>query len=79
MPEALHDNLGAVLSCRLATLKQTETTLLTSRHYSRDKALQLLSDQEELKNRYPVLSDSGWLYVELNGEDFSCNSYGWMD
>jgi hypothetical protein len=79
MPEALHDNLGAVLSCRLATLEQTETTPLTSRHYSRDMALQLLSGQEELKNRYPVLSDSGWLYVELNGEEFSCNSYGWMD
>ena len=79
LPESLHDSLGAVLSCRLATLERTETTPLTSRHFSRDKALQLLSGQEALKNRYPVVSDSGWLYVDLDGEAFSCDSYGWMD
>ena len=79
LPASIHDNLGAVLACRLAVVDETEKTPLTSWHYSREKAIQLLNDQEELKNRYPVLSDSGWLYVELDGEEFSCNSYGWMD
>jgi hypothetical protein len=79
IPETIHDNLGAVLACRLAILDETDRTPLTSWHFSREKAIQLLNDQEALKNRYPVETDNGWLYVDLDGHRFSCDGYDWMD
>ncbi len=79
IPETIHDNIGAVLACRLAVMDETEKTPLTSWHFSRAKAIQLLDDQEELKNRYPVETDNGWLYVDLEGRSFSCNEYGGME
>jgi hypothetical protein len=60
-------------------MDETEKTPLTSWHFSRAKAIQLLDDQEELKNRYPVETDNGWLYVDLEGRSFSCNEYGGME
>ena len=79
LPESIHDKIGSVLACRLAALDEIDNTPLTSRHYSRDKAIQLLNDQTELKNRYPLTSDSGWLPVEVNGLDFSCDGNDGLD
>ena len=79
LPESIHDKIGGVLACRLAALDEIDNTPLTSRHYSRDKAIQLLNDQTELKNRYPLTSDSGWLPVEVNRLDFSCDGNDGLD
>ena len=79
IPANIHDSIGGVLACRLAELDENDRTPLTSRHYSRDRAIKLLQEQIELINRYPVTSDSGWLPVEVNGLNFSCNGNMWMD
>jgi hypothetical protein len=79
IPETIHDNIGAVLACRLAILDETDRAPLTSWHFSREKAIQLFNDQEALKNRYPVETDNGGLYVNLDGHRFSCDGYDWMD
>jgi len=79
MPDAIHDRIGGVLACRLAALNEMDRSPLTSHHYSRDKTTQLLNDQPEILNRYPVTSDSGWLSVEVNGLNFSCNGGDWLD
>jgi len=81
-PEAVHDLLGAQLSCRAAILTGTATRPWISYNIGEARARQILLDpaNQSLWSAYPVSSsDRGDYTVELNGESWNCISWHYAD
>ncbi len=73
-PEGIKNEIGGVLACRLADIDLEANEPLTSYHYARSKAVQLLSEQMMHLSDYPISSDEyGYItYVEVNGVVKEC-------
>ncbi|MFN2303446.1 MAG: DUF4173 domain-containing protein [Anaerolineales bacterium] len=70
-PQPVRDDIGGVLACRLATLDRPKNVPLTSYHYARARAVDVLQSQAQNLADYPVFEDEGW-FVQVDGEVRSC-------
>ena len=74
-PTSLTDDIGGVLSCRLATLDTDRDDPWTSYHFSRARARDLILSQADALADYPTFyNDWGWT-VEVDGEVRNCFGY----
>jgi hypothetical protein len=77
-PQEIRESLGGVLACRLAAQAEpaqagSAHSPWTSWHASRARARGLLESQAEALTAYPVSTEDGWQYVEVNGETIPCS------
>ena len=76
----LHDEVGVVLACQAAELRQEAATLTwTGFHFSKWRARRILGDMEEALRDYPVKIRNENLVVTLNGQEYSCEGRWWLD
>jgi hypothetical protein len=74
LPADLHDQIGGILACRLASQDLPNRIPWSSWQASRARAVNLLQEQADSLSQYPVTWAGGW-FVEVNGETISCTGY----
>ncbi len=75
LPEDLHNEIGGVLACRLATLDLPDPMPWPSWQAARTKAVILLQAQADSLSKYPVKQEYYDWSVEVNGEIKSCSGF----
>jgi hypothetical protein len=76
-PNALRDDLGGVLACRLATMDEDREAPWTSYHHARTRGKNILQSLSDDLADYPTFFNDGGVFVEVNGEMRNC--YGYPD
>ncbi len=74
LPKHIHDEIGGILACRLATLDDSEKLPWYSTHFSRSKAMSLLEKNAGDLERYLTFEGMEW-FVEVNSELKPCRDY----
>lgn len=74
---ATHDELGAALACKAAQVSDQDALSWLSFNWSRYTAQQLLQDEQDALNAYPVTYERGRYWVRVNGRQRSCFEYAW--
>jgi hypothetical protein len=74
IPADLHDQVGRILACRLASLELPERIPWSSWQASRTRAVNLLQAQADSLSQYTVFQAGGW-FLDINGETISCSGH----
>jgi hypothetical protein len=76
----LRDEVGMVLACQAAELRQEAATLTwTGFHFSKWRARRMLGNMEEALRDYPIMESDGGLVIASDGQEYSCEGSWWLD
>jgi hypothetical protein len=77
LPEDLRDDIGGVLACRLEEINLSLNEPLTSYHYSRARAIRLLSNNLLALAEYEVVTELWNTFLVKDGEMVPCDGEGY--